>query len=147
MFDRPGTSYVYRSYGVHWCLNVSVEPDGVGAAVLVRAGLVLDGHEVVRPRRPAARTDRDLLRGPGRLAAGLDLDASRHDGGDLVTGVGGLRLAHDGWRPRTDRIVAGPRTGITRAVERPWRFHLTGVPEVSPYRRHPQATGRAQRGR
>jgi DNA-3-methyladenine glycosylase len=139
MFGAPGTSYVYRSYGVHWCINVATEQEGVGAAALVRAAVALTGHDRLRARRPAARRDRDLLRGPGRLAAALDLDAPRHDGGDLIRGVGGLRLGHDGWRPRPDQVVAGPRTGIRAAAQVPWRFHLAGVPEVSPYRRHPRA--------
>jgi DNA-3-methyladenine glycosylase len=140
MFEGPGTSYVYRSYGVHWCLNVTADEVGVGAAVLVRAAVALSGQDRMHDRRPAARTARDLLRGPGRLAAALDLDAPRHDGGDLVVGVGGLRLADDGWRPDPASIVVGPRTGIRAAVAVPWRFHLAGVPEVSPYRRHPRAS-------
>jgi DNA-3-methyladenine glycosylase len=139
MFGRPGTAYVYRSYGVHWCLNVAAEEEGVGAAVLLRAARLLTGHEVVRPRRPAARTDRDLLRGPGRLTAALDVDAPRHDRGDLVTGVAGLALVQDDWRPESGQVRAGPRVGIRLAAERPWRFHLAGVAAVSPYRRHPRA--------
>jgi DNA-3-methyladenine glycosylase len=139
MFERPGTAYVYRSYGVHWCLNVTVEEEGVGAAVLLRAAVALRGHERLRARRPAAVHDRDLLRGPGRLCAALDLDAPRHDGGDLVVGHAGLRLADDGWRPPAAAIAAGPRTGVRLAADVPWRFHLRGVAEVSPYRRHPGA--------
>jgi DNA-3-methyladenine glycosylase len=139
MFGRPGTAYVYRSYGVHWCLNVAAEEEGVGAAVLLRAARLLTGHELVRPRRPAARTDRDLLRGPGRLTAALDVDAPRHDRGDLVTGVAGLALVQDDWRPESGQVRAGPRVGIRLAAERPWRFHLAGVAAVSPYRRHPRA--------
>jgi DNA-3-methyladenine glycosylase len=139
MFEGPGTAYVYRSYGVHWCLNVTTEPAGTGAAALIRAAVAITGHERMQARRPAARSARELLRGPGRLAAALDLDAHRHDGGDLITGVHGLRLADDGWRPDPDLIVAGPRTGIRAAPHVPWRFHLAGVREVSPYRRHPRA--------
>jgi DNA-3-methyladenine glycosylase len=139
MFGEPGTSYVYRSYGVHWCLNVTTEPPGVGAAALVRAAVAVTGHERMHARRPAARTARELLRGPGRLAAALDLDAARHDGGDLITGVHGLHLVDDGWRPDPELVVAGPRTGIRHATDLAWRFHLAGVREVSPYRRHPRA--------
>jgi DNA-3-methyladenine glycosylase len=139
MFAAPGTAYVYRSYGVHWCCNVTAEPDGIGAAVLLRAAAVLAGHDHVRPRRPAARRDRDLLRGPGRLTAGLDLDGPRHDGGDLVAGVAGLRLADDGWRPPAGAVETTPRVGVRLAAGRPWRFHLAGEPAVSPYRRHPRA--------
>src|SRR5665811_2356401 len=66
MFEQPGTTYVYRSYGLHWCLNVTVEEEGVGAAVLLRAAVVMEGHEAVRARRPGV-ADRALLRGPGNL--------------------------------------------------------------------------------
>jgi DNA-3-methyladenine glycosylase len=139
MFGRAGTAYVYRSYGMHWCLNVTADAEGVGAAVLLRAGRLLTGFGWVRPRRPAARTDRDLLRGPGRLTAALDIDAPRHDRGDLIEGVSGLRLADDGWRPAPDRIRVGPRVGVRLAADVPWRFHLADVAAVSPYRRHPRA--------
>lgn len=139
MFADPGTAYVYRSYGVHWCLNVAVEQEGVGAAVLLRAAALLTGHGHVRARRPSARRDRDLLRGPGRLTAGLDVDAPRHDGVDLVAGACGLLLADDGWRPAADRIEASPRVGVRLAADVPWRFHLADEPTVSPYRPHPRA--------
>lgn len=139
MFGRPGTCYVYRSYGIHWCCNVSVEREGVGAAVLMRAATVLEGGGAVRERRPAGARDVDLLRGPGRLTRGLDVDAARHDRGDLVAGVEGLRLATDGWWPDARRVRSGPRVGVRLAAEVPWRFHLDGVPEVSAYRRSPRA--------
>ena len=138
MFWRPGTAYVYRSYGVHWCCNVAVEADGVGSAVLLRAAVVLDGAEAVAARRPTARDRRQLLRGPGNLAAGLDLDGPRHDRGDLVAGVAGVRLAQDGWRPQR-RVVCGPRVGVSAAADLPWRRFLADVPEVSAYRRSPRA--------
>jgi DNA-3-methyladenine glycosylase len=143
MFDGPGTSYVYRSYGVHWCLNVAAEPEGVGAAVLLRAARLLRGHEVVRPRRPAARRDVELLRGPGRLTQALDVDGPRHDHGDLLTGVAGLRLADDGLRCAHTAVLTGGRVGVRLAADVPWRFRLRGVPEVSPYRSHPRAQRRA----
>lgn len=138
MFGPPGTAYVYRSYGVHWCLNVAVEAEGVGAAVLLRAAVVLTGHVAVRDRRPTARTDRDLLRGPGNLCRGLGVDGPNHGGTDLLGG-GELYLADDGWRPPTGRIVAGPRTGVRLAADVPWRFHLADTPEVSRYVRSPRA--------
>ena len=126
MFASPGTAYVYRSYGVHWLLNVSVERDGVGAAVLLRAATVVEGLAAVRDRRPGARRDVELLRGPGRLTVGLAVD-------------GPLRLASDDWEPEAAGIVAGPRVGISHAADLPWRFHLAGVASVSPYRRSPRA--------
>lgn len=139
MFAAPGTAYVYRSFGVHWCLNVSAEEAGRGAAVLLRAAIVLEGLEHVQTRRPRARSDRDLLRGPGCLTAGIEVDGPRHDRSDLIAGEAGLRLATDGWRPA--EIVAGPRVGIRAAWQTPWRFHLRGVPEVSSYRAHPAVAG------
>jgi DNA-3-methyladenine glycosylase len=139
MFGPPGTAYVYRSYGVHWCLNVAAEGVGVGAAVLVRAAVVLRGCDAVRARRPTARADRDLLRGPGNLARGLEVDAPSHDGTDLLAAGDGLHLADDGWRPAAGRIVAGPRVGVRLAADVPWRFHLAETPEVSRYVRSPRA--------
>lgn len=139
MFWRPGTSYVYRSYGVHWCINVAAEPEGTGAAVLLRAAVVLAGEEVVAARRPANARRHELLRGPGRLTQGLDLDAPRHDRGDVIDGVAGFRLASDEWRPAPADVMVGPRVGVRLAPDVPWRFHLAGVREVSPYRRSPRA--------
>jgi DNA-3-methyladenine glycosylase len=139
MFAAPGTAYVYRSYGVHWCLNVSTGPEGHGAAVLVRAAAVRTGIEVVRANRPTARSDRDLLRGPGRLTLGLDVDAPRHDRTDLLDVSGELSLVLDpAGPPPASEVRAGPRVGVTQAADVPWRFHLD-VPEVSPYRRSPRA--------
>ena len=140
MFGRPGTTYVYRSYGLHWCINVAVERDGVGAAVLLRAATVLRGVDEVRARRPGV-AGHALLRGPGNLTAGLDLDALRHDGGDLVEGVAGLTLASDGWEPTPGEVRSGPRVGVRLAPDLPWRFHLRGVSAVSSYRRSPRAAG------
>lgn len=139
MFWRPGTSYVYRSYGVHWCINVTAEPAGIGAAVLLRAAVVIAGHEAVAARRPANARSHEWLRGPGRLTRGLDLDAPRHDRGDVIDGVAGFRLATDDWRAAPDDVVAGPRVGVRLAPDVPWRFHIDGVREVSPYRRSPRA--------
>ncbi|MTV25622.1 DNA-3-methyladenine glycosylase [Nitriliruptoraceae bacterium ZYF776] len=139
MFWAPGTAYVYRSYGVHWCLNVSVEADGVGAAVLLRAAVVLRGADAVRAQRPTARRDRDLLRGPGNLARGLAVDAPTHDRGDLLRGHAGLRLAEDGWRPPAALVASGPRVGVRLAPDVPWRTWVRGTPEVSRYTRSPRA--------
>ena len=139
MFAEPGTAYVYRSYGVHWCLNIAVEPEGVGAAVLVRAAAVLQGVEVVRRRRPRVRRDVELLRGPGCLTAGLDIDGPRFDHRSLLEAGAPLRLLDDGWRPGEQDVVAGPRVGVSVAADVPWRFHLRGAPGVSVYRRSPRA--------
>ncbi|MEX2551182.1 MAG: DNA-3-methyladenine glycosylase [Nitriliruptoraceae bacterium] len=138
MFARAGTAYVYRSYGVHWMLNVSAEAAGTGAAVLLRGASVLAGAEPVRARRPTARDDHGLLRGPGCLAAGLGI-TREEDGMDLLDPAGGLWLGTDGWEPGSEAIVRGPRVGVSLAADRPWRFHLAGIAGVSRYRRSPRA--------
>lgn len=137
MFGRGGHLYVYFTYGMHYCMNVSCEQEGVGSAVLLRAAVVLEGRGRVRERRGQHR-DRDLLRGPGRLSRGLDVDRS-FDGLDLLDSASPLRLEHDGWSPEPAAVVAGPRVGIRTAADAPWRFWLEGVPEVSRYARHPRA--------
>jgi DNA-3-methyladenine glycosylase len=141
MFASPGTAYVYRSYGVHWCCNVVVDGEGVGAAVLVRAARVLEGEDVVRRRRSSVARTAHLLRGPGCLTRGLGIDA-RHDGIDLLDATSPLRLHEDGWRPLRHQVGVGPRTGVSRAAETPWRYFVRGAPEVSAYRRSPRAPRR-----
>jgi DNA-3-methyladenine glycosylase len=118
LFGPPGRAYVYRSYGIHALVNVVAEQDGVGAAVLIRALEPLDGIELMRERRRVAR-DEDLTNGPGKLtealAIGLDL-----------TGVGleqgPIRIEAPPAAARAPRVVTGPRIGITKAIELPWRF-------------------------
>jgi DNA-3-methyladenine glycosylase len=141
MFADAGTAYVYRSYGVHWCVNVSVGPAGTGAAVLLRAAVVVTGRALVRSRRPRVDREEALLRGPGCLAAGLDIDGPRHDGMDLLAEDGCLLLQTDDWRPPQAVVAAGPRVGVTRASDRPWRWYLDGEAAVSRYRRSPRVLG------
>lgn len=138
MFAQPGTAYVYRSYGVHWLLNVSVEPEERGAAVLLRAASVLQGADMVWKRRPTARSGHELLRGPALLTKGLDVD-DEDDGRDLLAADQRVWLATDGWRPQDDAIVTGARVGISQAADVPWRFHLRDAHSVSRYRRSPRA--------
>ncbi|MDX1510989.1 MAG: DNA-3-methyladenine glycosylase [Nitriliruptorales bacterium] len=140
MFGPPGHSYVYFTYGMHHCMNVSCEAAGVGAAVLLRAAVILEGIEEARVRR-GTRTDRDLARGPGRLARALGLDRA-WSGCDLLDPAGSLRLEEDGWQPDRGAIRRGPRTGVRQAADVPWRFWIADVPEVSPHRRHPAAARR-----
>jgi DNA-3-methyladenine glycosylase len=130
MFGPPGRLYVYFSYGVHWCANVVVAPAGVGSAVLLRAGNVVVGEEVARARRPAARTSRDLARGPARLTQALAIGPD-DKGADLLDPSSPVRL-HHGSPPAG--VSAGPRVGISQATDLPWRFWETGAPSVSVFR-------------
>jgi DNA-3-methyladenine glycosylase len=138
MFGPPGHLYVYFTYGMHHCVNVSCEPSGVGSAVLLRAGVVLAGASAVRARRGPERPDRELLRGPGSFARGLGLDRDL-DGTDLLEASAPVRLERDAWRPPRRTMGQGPRTGVRHAADRRWRWWIDGVPEVSRYVRHPEA--------
>ncbi|MCU1605388.1 MAG: putative 3-methyladenine glycosylase [Modestobacter sp.] len=141
MFGPPGRLYVYFSYGVHWCANVVVGPAGRGSAVLLRAGEVVVGEELARSRRPAARVARDLARGPARLTQALAIGPDDR-GAELLTGNASVRL-HRGDAPTS--ISTGPRVGISRARELPWRFWETGAPSVSVFR--PGGTPRVRAAR
>jgi len=126
LFGPPGRAYVYLSYGIHSLLNAVTEPEGEAAAVLIRALEPTEGLEEMRARR-GERPDLDLCSGPGKLteALGVGLDAN---GADLSQDPFLLLPREDGWR---GEIATGPRVGITKAVERPWRFSLAGSPYVS----------------
>lgn len=131
MFGPPGRAYVYFSYGMHWCLNVVCSPVGTATAVLLRAGAVADGEQLVASRRPGIRR-LDWARGPGRLTRALGIDGS-FDGLDLTDPASRLRLL-PGVTVAPERIRSGPRVGVSTAVERPWRFWIEGEPAVSAYR-------------
>jgi DNA-3-methyladenine glycosylase len=131
MFAAPGTLYVYFVYGMHWCANVVCAPRGEAAAVLLRAGEVVDGVMLARRRRPAARRDSDLARGPANLAAALGITGSK-SGSDLVTRGASLRLS--GSKTRTSALAevrSGPRVGISQAIDRRWRWWFKDDPTVS----------------
>jgi DNA-3-methyladenine glycosylase len=130
MWGRAGLLYVYFSYGMHWCANVVTGVEGRASAVLLRAGEVISGVDVARQRRPGA-SDRDLARGPARLTTALGIDGSAY-GLDLLDPTSPVRL-DIGEGPRF--FEAGPRVGVAKEAERPWRFWLPGDPTVSPYRR------------
>jgi DNA-3-methyladenine glycosylase len=127
IYGPPGAAYVYRSYGIHALLNAVCEPEGVGAAVLIRALEPVEGLELMRARRGLQREE-DLCSGPGKLTQALGVDLHRN-GSSLVDGpiVVGPREA--GWR--RPRIVTGERIGITKAVELPWRFCALGSRSLS----------------
>ena len=139
MFEAGGIIYVYFTYGMHHCVNVVTGPEGLSRAVLMRGGEVVAGVELARRRRPAARNDRDLARGPARLCAALGLD--RSDDGTALGGPGSrvsLALPEPGLNPEAERIRTGPRTGVAGpggdGEAYPWRFWLEDEPTVSPYK-------------
>lgn len=126
MFGPPGIAYVYRIYGLHWCLNVVTGPEGYPAAVLIRALEPLAGIETMRRRR-RLRSDRELTSGPARLAEALGITGAL-DGHPLQEPP--LVLAAG--EPVPDEAVAvGPRIGVTRAADWPLRFHVRGNAWVS----------------
>jgi DNA-3-methyladenine glycosylase len=129
MFGPPGHLYVYFTYGMHFCCNVVCGPEGTASAVLLRAGQVVDGLEVARERRPAARHDRDLARGPARLCQTLGI-AAEANGHDLTAAPLTLAPAAE----PVGRVLTGPRVGLRQAADRPWRFWVADDPTVSTYR-------------
>lgn len=139
MWGEPGHLYVYLSHGIHSCVNVVCGPAGVAGGILLRAGEVVSGVDAAFRRRPAARTARDLARGPGRLGDAVGLRHPAHDGIDAITGeerrgaVARLLLARD---PEI-RMATGPRVGVAGAAGTaafPWRFWIAGDPTVSAFR-------------
>ncbi len=121
MFGDAGHLYVYLSYGIHQCANVVTGPAGHGEAVLLRAVDVVEGTDVARRRR-GARRDRELTNGPGKLCQALGIGAA-HDGVDVTDPAGALWLGDDGVPPPPVPLV-GPRIGITKGVDTPWRFRV-----------------------
>lgn len=131
MWGPPGTLYVYLSYGIHRCLNIVCGPEGSASAVLLRAGEVVDGLDVARSRRPTARGDVELARGPGRLGSALGIELG-DDGSSVTTPPFELTFS-DGPAPR---ITTGPRVGVSGPAGTDsfaWRF-LVDDPTVSAYR-------------
>jgi DNA-3-methyladenine glycosylase len=119
MFGPPGHAYVYRSYGIHWCLNLVCEEEGSASAVLLRALEPTNGLDVMRVRR-GREEERLLCAGPGRLCQALGV-TGEHDGLPLDQPPFELHA-----REREPDVVVGTRIGITRAAERPWRYGLQG---------------------
>ena len=118
MFGPPGRLYVYRSYGVHWCMNVVTGPEGTAGAVLLRGGRPVMGEAAMTRRR--GKRDH-LTDGPGKLCQAMGVEG-HHDGVNVTDGE--VRLSHDRRPPRD--IVTTPRVGISKAVDYPWRFGVRG---------------------
>lgn len=135
MYGPPWRLYIYRSYGIHYCANVVTGPTEQAAAVLVRAGTVVDGLDLARERRGDRVPDHHLARGPGNLAQALGLTLDDL-GTDLLTSDG-VRLGPE-VAPAED-VLSGPRVGVSRAADVPWRFWLVDERSVSAYRRNPRA--------
>jgi DNA-3-methyladenine glycosylase len=129
MFGPAGFVYVYFTYGMHWCMNLVCQGPGEAAAVLLRAGRVVGGAEIAASRRPGS-SPRDLARGPARLTKALGIDGDCN-GADL--GRGPIRV-HPG-DPVPDALVrTGPRVGVARGGDLPWRYWIDGETSVSTYR-------------
>jgi DNA-3-methyladenine glycosylase len=126
LFGPPGRAYVYLSYGIHALLNFVAEPEGEAAAVLIRALEPTEGIEAMRARR-GERPDRDLCSGPGKLTEALGIGLEQN-GADLAADPFLLLPPADDWR---GEVLTGPRVGITKAVECPWRFCAADNPNVS----------------
>jgi len=148
MFGAAGRLYVYRHLGLHHCVNVVCGPEGRASAVLLRAGEITDGVDLARSRRLAkgrCDTDRQIARGPARLAVALDLDLDEY-GADLADPAGAIVVhlpvpdgaAADGARRTAGEIRTGPRVGVSGdggdAALFPWRYWLADEPTVSDYR-------------
>ncbi len=153
MFGPPGHAYVYFTYGMHFCVNLVCLGNGSASAVLLRAGRIIAGEDLTRARRTrgtAMIPFRDLARGPARLCQALDIDRSL-DGADVCAPDSPLRMrwpdasttarsaavlarGDDPPKPPREKILSGPRVGISAAAEVPWRFWIEGEPTVSAYR-------------
>lgn len=127
-FGKPGKAYVYKVYAKHWLLNVVTEREGRGGCVLIRAVEPVEGLSEMYARRPAARRPCDLTSGPGKLTQAFDLDHRFHnvpmDRPPLYLAAG------EGAAPA--EITTTCRIGLSRGIDLPWRFYITGHPCVSP---------------
>ncbi|WNI25566.1 DNA-3-methyladenine glycosylase [Streptomyces sp. ITFR-16] len=136
MFGPPGHAYVYFTYGMWHCLNLVCGPEGMASGVLLRAGHIFEGAELTRKRRLSAHHDRELAKGPARLATALDVDRALN-GVDAIAHPGAVLSVLRGTPPPPDLVRSGPRTGVGGdGATHPWRFRIDEDPTVSPYRAH-----------
>jgi DNA-3-methyladenine glycosylase len=141
LYGAPGTAYVYFIYGVHWCFNAVTREHGQPSAVLVRALEPLEGLELMRARRPAAKADRDLTNGPGKLCAALGI-GPQHNGVPLQSPP---LMIDRGIAYPDDAIVTGPRIGVTKAADWPLRWYVADSEYVSLREKGKRPRGRAER--
>lgn len=120
MFGPPGHAYVYRSYGIHWCLNFICEPEGSASGILIRALEPTAGLATMRRRR-GLKDERLLCSGPGRLGEALGITREKHNGARLDRPPFQVFA-----REHVPELIAGPRIGISKAIEMPWRYGLKG---------------------
>lgn len=139
MFGPPGRLYTYRSHGIHVCANVSCGPDGAAAAVLLRAAVIDSGHAAAITRRGEVPAEA-LARGPGNLCSALGITMD-HNGADILDSGSPVRLTLVKSKGRPCAHRSGPRVGVSRAADRPWRFWIPDSAAVSIYRRSPRAPG------
>lgn len=135
MFGDAGHLYVYLSHGIHRCANITCRPRGEGGGVLIRAGRVVGGHEAAQQRRPGILPER-AARGPGNLGRVMGIELS-YRGMDVLDASSSVTFRPD--PVPASQIRSGPRVGVSRAADRPWRFWIAGAREVSSYRRSPRA--------
>ncbi|WP_353941708.1 DNA-3-methyladenine glycosylase [Streptomyces sp. HUAS MG91] len=136
MFGQPGHVYVYFTYGMWHCMNLVCGEEGRASGVLLRAGEITEGAELARERRLSARNDKELAKGPARLATALGVDRSLN-GTDACAGPDSPLTVLQGTPTPADQVRNGPRTGVSGpGGVHPWRFWIPNDPTVSPYRPH-----------
>jgi DNA-3-methyladenine glycosylase len=149
MYGPPGHAYVYFTYGMHFCVNLVCQPNGVASAVLLRSGRVVDGVPLACARRAGRRRsgapprEIDLARGPARLCEALGIDRS-HDGADVSGPASPLQVFAPLAPVPAAEISTGPRVGVSRASDVAWRFWITGDRAVSAYRAYAPRLARAK---
>ncbi|MGW7134574.1 DNA-3-methyladenine glycosylase [Streptomyces bobili] len=136
MFGPAGHVYVYFTYGMWHCMNLVCGPEGEASGVLLRAGEVIEGAEQARKRRLSARNDKELAKGPARLATALDVDRALDGTDACASGDTPIRIL-TGTPVPADQVRNGPRTGVSGdGGVHPWRYWVADDPTVSPYRAH-----------